>query len=403
MMWIFLLLYSKLAASQAPASDLTNYPSGLASIAVVAYYALASDKDNLPHRRRVAGFGVEHLARDLSFGSGGGKRQDKQIKGITINRRPIRRQQSSWEWTVCMKRGDTHAFDNHFDGASILDNCTEAFRDISASVKKLIEEKRRWLDWGNFGTEGHWLAGVAAFCKAVDKISNGRDILEKCREDKENHQSLLIQYALLRELTEEATNMVKMPDTSSHTQELPKDLYVAVDTWEGGGRPIHVRCDIFISIVGHCVGFSYGELMAGAHRRLDNASWAASIYISLPEPVDATSKQEELTPLVKQALKESRFYQQTCDLRVWGHRFGDYMASLVAGCLIAALVSLGSTAGSCVSVTSAAVADPKPVAGLTSAAWGYPVGRRSHMEARDDPKNSSSIVCIARQSKLVSF
>ena len=79
------------------------------------------------------------------------------------------------------------------------------------------------------------------------------------------------------------------------------------------------------------------------------------------------------------------------------------MASLVCGCLITTVVSLGSTCGSWVAVTTAAVADSKPVAGLTCASWGYPAGRRAHMEARCAPTEGCSSVCLKRQSSWVSF
>lgn len=48
---------------------------------------------------------------------------------------------------------------------------------------------------------------------------------------------------------------------------------------------------------------------------------------------------------------------------MWFHRFGSQLASLVAGCLIATLVSLGPTSGIWVTSTAAANGDPKPVAG----------------------------------------
>ena len=79
------------------------------------------------------------------------------------------------------------------------------------------------------------------------------------------------------------------------------------------------------------------------------------------------------------------------------------MASIVSGSLIATLVALGSTCGTWVAVTAAAVADPKPVAGPTSAAWGYPVGRRSHMESRSRPVAGYGAVCLKRSSAWISF
>lgn len=49
------------AHAQAPVSNLTGYPSGLASIAVATYYAIQSEKDDLWSRRSLAGFGTETI------------------------------------------------------------------------------------------------------------------------------------------------------------------------------------------------------------------------------------------------------------------------------------------------------------------------------------------------------
>jgi hypothetical protein len=122
-------------------------------------------------------------------------------------------------------------------------------------------------------------------------------------------------------------------------------------------------------VIGYCVGYSYGQLMAGAHYHVKKAAWAASIHVQFLEPVESAISQDELVIEAEKALAACRFYQRDCDLRVWGHRFGDSLASVVSGSLIAALVCLGSTCGSWVAVTAAAIADPKPVTGCTSAAW----------------------------------
>lgn len=82
--------FIKLAAAQAPVPDLTGYPSGLTSLAVVCYYSVSSDKDVLPDRRRIAGMGMEHIARDLAAGPRRGK--DAHLKGIVVSREPEKHQ-----------------------------------------------------------------------------------------------------------------------------------------------------------------------------------------------------------------------------------------------------------------------------------------------------------------------
>ena len=85
------------------------------------------------------------------------------------------------------------------------------------------------------------------------------------------------------------------------------------------------------------------------------------------------------------------------------YRFSDFCASLVSGCIIANLVSLGFTAGSWVTVTAVTIADPKPMVGLTSASWGYPLDARVHIEARSRPSHGHASVCLKHQSRLTTF
>ena len=69
---------------------------------------------------------------------------------------------------------------------------------------------------------------------------------------------------------------------------------------------------------------------------------------------------------IRHALKDRGFHQCECHIQVVGHRIGDTLALLVAGATNAILVSLGSTSGAWIAVTTAAIADPKPVSGSTS-------------------------------------
>ena len=127
------------------------------------------------------------------------------------------------------------------------------------------------------------------------------------------------------------------------------------------------------------------------------------MFIEFLEELNNTASEDEIIDAVKEALEASVFYKRKCDVRVWGHRFGDYMASLVSGSLIACLASLGSTCGTWVAVTASAVADPKPVSGPSSAAWGYPVERISHLEARSRSAEGSGAVCLKSTSRMTSF
>ena len=213
----------------------------------------------------------------------------------------------------------------------------------------------------------------------------------------------VLAYHSLRTFVEGRTNAVEMPSIEGSSITTLEELMLRVDTWENGGCPVCISVYKFLRIIGHCVGFSYGELMLGVYAHLKKCPWAAEVYVEFHNAIETTSSQDEVILEVKMAVGNSCFYGRECDLRVWGHRFGDTCASLLSGCIIAALVSLGSTAGSWVAVTAAAVADSKPVAGLTCASWGYPAARRSHMEARSRPTNGHASVCLKRHSWMVSF
>jgi hypothetical protein len=89
----------RLVLAQAPVPDLTGYPSGLAGFAAVAYYGVSSDKDNLPNRRRAAGFGIEHLFRDGAIGPR--LNYDAYLKGVVINRKPWKHQRYAWGRLRC--------------------------------------------------------------------------------------------------------------------------------------------------------------------------------------------------------------------------------------------------------------------------------------------------------------
>lgn len=392
------------ALAQAPVSDLTQYPSGLASIAVVAYYAIQCEKDDLPSRRRLAGLGVEHIARDLAVGPRKPQARDIQFKGITINRKPGEYQRESWNWRTCgLMRGGA-IYDNRYDtraplidGKKVVEACASAFINLPDDLRSLLAKSY------GFGTAGHTVAALAAFCQIAEAIPEASIVLKECAAVKADTTEMLEKYADLKNIMDEKSNIVTMPVIDNKSITELEGLFVGAHTWEGGGREVFVPCSVFIRSLGYCVGYSYGELLASSHCYLTEAAWAASIQIAFVQSIDAPAAEDLIIAEAQQAVKACRFYNQDCDLRLWFHRFGDHLASLVAGCIIASLVSLGSTSGSWVAVTAAAAADPKPVAGYTSAAWGYPCGRRAHMEARSSPREGHAIVCVKHQSIFQSF
>ena len=390
--------------AQAPVSDLTQYPSGLASIAVVAYYAIQCEKDDLPSRRRLAGLGIEHWARDLAGGPRKLQARDLHLKGLVIHREPPTYQRESWNWKTCGKRKGGLIYNNFYDnraifidGKAVVEACASAFADMPQQ-KRLALAKTY-----GFGTAGHTVATIAAFCQIAESIIEVAVVLQECVAIKDDTTNMLKKYVDLKNIMDEKTNLVTMPVIDGKSITELDGLYVGAHTWEGGGREVFCPCSLFIQSIGYCVGYSYGEILASSHLHLTQAKWAASFEVVFTQPLDSTDSQDVVIEEVRKAIKAARFYHQSCDLRLWFHRFGDHLASLVAGCIIASLVSLGSTSGSWVAATAAAVADPKPVAGYTSAAWGYPRGRRAHMEARSGSETGSVSVCVKHQSLLQSF
>ncbi len=216
-------------------------------------------------------------------------------------------------------------------------------------------------------------------------------------------KELLEKYAKLKNCLDEKTNLVTMPIINGKTITELDTLYVGAHTWEGGGREVFTPCSLFIRTLVYRVGFTYAELLASSHCYLTEAKWAACFEVSFSHAVDAATPEATIIDEVQIATKACFFHKQDCDLRLWLHRFGDHLASLVGGRTIASLVSLGSTSGSWVATTSAAVADPKPVAGYTSAALGYPRGWRAHMEACSSPATGPASICLKHQSIFQSF
>ncbi|KAF4628672.1 hypothetical protein G7Y89_g9477 [Cudoniella acicularis] len=200
-----------------------------------------------------------------------------------------------------------------------------AFANIPATTKKAVQAPTA------FGCEGYWLAATAAFCQVVERLSGGHDLLIACTAAKNDIAILRQHYEALQDLVSEKTNEVELPGIRNKSLTELKKLYVRADTWEGGGRPTYVNRSIFLRIIGHCVGFTYGQLMAGAHRYLTKARWADDLFIHFRDELEATATEDQLIQGIEDTLAVSVFHQRECDLRVWGHRFGDLMASTVSG------------------------------------------------------------------------
>lgn len=275
------------------------------------------------------------------------------------------------------------------DRTTLLDAFPDVFGQLSEPNRRVLENPKE-----AFGCTGHWIACVSAFCQVVRQIPGGPELLEAAVEHRDSFANMRKVYGDLRNLVEGVTNEVIMSDIVGKSVTDMETLYVEAHTWEKGGRPVWAPCGVFIRALGYCAPYSYGECLAGVHKSISSASWASALNIHFIEAIKANASVDEVSAACKEALKAAKFDGQRCDIRLWHHRFGDSMASLVAGGIIAALISMGSTCGTWVAVTAAAVADPKPVAGFTSAAWGYPPFRRSHFEARSPASIGNAAVTL---------
>ena len=393
----FFIFLSPVSA-QAPVPDLTGYPAGFVTIVVVAYYALNYHNENLAHRRRLAGCGIEHIFRDFAYGPKH-RQHDTHFRGISIKRRPERSQRMSWGVKVC-----GHGLINKHEksgsapvpllnGAEIVTECAKAFRDIPHDCRNYLE------DLGH----GDWLALTAAFCQVFERLSGGGAVLGKFKGQRMDETGMIATYCELRDLALGRINLVDMPDINNKSSLQRDRLLVSIDTWEDGGKPSTLSCGLLLRALPYCVGYSYGELMLGAHAHLPRASWASAILVNFLEPIEVAVSQDSVVSAFRDALEESRLHGRECGLRAYSQRVVDLFTSILTGCSIASLIALGSTSGSWIAVTAAAVADPKPVAGVTSAAWGYAGGRRSHLEARSKPSVGRAAVCLKRDTQFVSF
>jgi hypothetical protein len=366
---------------------------------------------------------VENLARDLAHGPR--TKRDAKIKGITFTRKKGVSQRTAWQVRVVGDTKQRYATEKSKQQRSawyelvagfdvrrpetavpilsrtrLLQNHVAAFGDLSKESRDAMQIQSR------FGDKGIWLVAAAAFQQTVSKLDGVEALLERCKSCRNDVEEMRKRYEELRLFIVGSTNAVDMPKIIGKSMSELEKLDVTADTWEDGGRAAWISCAQFLKVFGHCVGFSYGELLAAAHYKLEKTPWSGCLYIEFLEELSNTATEREIAAAMSQALEKSVFHERACDVRIWGHRFGDYMASLVSGCLIACLVSLGSTCGTWVAVTASAVADPKPVSGPSSAAWGYPVDRLAHFEARARPQQGSpqrGCVCLKSTSAWKSF
>jgi hypothetical protein len=225
------------ALAQAPVSDLTQYPSGLASIAVVIYYAIASDKDSLPHRRRTAGFGAETLARDVAQGPR--RNRDAKIKGITFTRRTGVRQKTAWAVRVVGDRvGDVEVGVPVLTREDVLGGCVGVFGALSDATRDAVQGRKE------LRRDGGWMVACAAFCQVVGALEGVEGLLERCKADRDDAAAMRKRYEELEMFVAGRTNAVEMPEIVGKGWTELEKMYVRADTWQGGGRPAYVSCDV---------------------------------------------------------------------------------------------------------------------------------------------------------------
>lgn len=287
--------------AQAPAPDLAQYPSGLATLAVVSFYAVSSKKDNLSHRRRIAGFGIEHIVRDT--GCGPRKGRDAKFKGIFLSRKSEKCQRNAWQVL----------FVPFVDGEKLLRQTIRAFSDLPDRVRDVMQSQDK------FGREGHWIAGVAMFSQIMRRFLAGSSLLDRCVASRDKADELCALYSEMRLFLLDKTNEIEMPDITGKNWVDLKEIDVRVDTWEGGGRPVFTTCSKFIQVIGYCANHTYGQLMAGAHISLPKSSWASDLYIQFLHHIDVTSSGSEIVHTMDNSLAACVFYQDECDLRTLDH------------------------------------------------------------------------------------
>jgi hypothetical protein len=128
--------------------------------------------------------------------------------------------------------------------------CAMAFDNMSLSTKDAMQATSA------LRKNGQWLVAAAAFCQIVSALEGTDAILERLKEAKDDPADMRKRYEELEAFLLGRTNAVEMPEIAGKQWTELEKLYVRADTWEGGGRPSYISCDLFIKLIGHCIDFS---------------------------------------------------------------------------------------------------------------------------------------------------
>jgi hypothetical protein len=110
------------------------------------------------------------------------------------------------------------------DGEEVMKQCAKAFSDVNETVRTLLESRP------NFGTDGHWLAGAAAYCQVVESITDGSGCLRECASLKSDFNAMLKKYGELKGIVDGRTNQAEMPDIVGKSATSLEHCYVRADT-----------------------------------------------------------------------------------------------------------------------------------------------------------------------------
>lgn len=122
--------------------------------------------------------------------------------------------------------------------------------------------------------------------------------------------------------------------------------------------------------------------MMVAHVHPCHADWAAVMDISFPVPMNLEQPVSQAIQSISDTLRTSQFRFQ--ELGVWKNRMEKLVVAAVGGCVLAALLLMGSISGTWVTLVAAAGADLSPILGHNPAVWGFPFSRRIRMESRSN-------------------
>lgn len=123
----------------------------------------------MPSWRRLAGHGIEHIAREHAAGQRKLQCRDLHLDGITADREPSHYQRESWNWRTCGLVKGGMLYNNLYDPRAPLINAKKvveasalAFADLPPALRTLLANRY------GFGTAGHTVATLAAFCQIAE-------------------------------------------------------------------------------------------------------------------------------------------------------------------------------------------------------------------------------------------